>query len=406
MAGLILAVPMQARIIRIDIQSTSAPASDGYVTITGRAHGEVDPTHPLNSTIQDIKLAPVNVRGMAEYSMDFTIFKPPNGGNGLLFYEVVNRGWPLSRATPTWGTEPLARQRGYTIVWSGWEANLKKLNPLRHTMAAPTALENGKEITGWVWLSVEVTQPGPSTLFWTANRDFYMYEPVDLNAPDSELTRQIGPGDPPVKIPREDWAFARCDAAHPFPGIPSFESLCLREGLEPRYAYIVRYRAKNPLVMGLGLAAIRDLVSFLRNDSQDSFGTLNPIGGTIKASIMQGQSQSGQLARSFLQLGFNLDEQGRRVFEGMNPVGAGTRNPLNVRFSLPSLSLTVRLGHLRPGWESPFVWMPEIDTVAGRYGWLLERCMETASCPNIIDVVSSSEYWNQRASPIRRVDSA
>ncbi len=42
--------------------------------------------------------------------------------------------------------------------------------------------------------------------------------------------------------------------------------------------------------------------------------------------------------------------------------------------------------------------MPEIDAVAGRYGWLLQRCMETASCPNIMDVVSSSEYWNQRAS--------
>lgn len=396
--GLFLARPMQARIVRIDIQSTSTPASDGYVTITGRAHGEVDPTHPLNAIIQDIKLASVNVRGMVEYSMDFTIFKPPNGGNGLLFYEVVNRGWPLSRATPGWGTEPLARQRGYTLVWSGWEASLPKLNPLRHTMTVPTASENGKEITGWVWLSVEVTQPVPSTLFWTANRDFHLYEPVDLNAPDSELTRQVGPDDPPVAIPREDWAFARCDAAHPFPGTPSSDSLCVREGMEPRYAYSIRYRAKNPLVMGLGLAAIRDFVSFLRNDSQDSSGAPNPIGGTIKASIMHGASQSGQLARAFLHLGFNQDEQGRQVFEGMNPVIAGTRNPLNVRFSLPALSLPARLGYLRAGWESPFVWMPETDTVAGRFGWLMERCMETASCPLIIDVVGSAEYWNQRAS--------
>ena len=118
--GLLLASPIQARIVRIEVQSTSAPASDGYVTITGRAYGEVDPAHPLNAIIQDVKLASANVRGMVEYSMDFTIFRPPDGGNGLLFYEVVNRGWPLSRATPTWGTEPLARQRGYTLVWSGW----------------------------------------------------------------------------------------------------------------------------------------------------------------------------------------------------------------------------------------------------------------------------------------------
>ncbi len=72
------------------------PASDGYITITARAYGEVDPTHPLNAIIQDIRLASGNVRGMIEYSMDFTIFRPPDGGNGLLFYEVVNRGWPLS----------------------------------------------------------------------------------------------------------------------------------------------------------------------------------------------------------------------------------------------------------------------------------------------------------------------
>jgi alpha/beta hydrolase family protein len=395
---LCLATSMQARIVKIDVQSTSAPAPDGYLTITGRAYGEVDPAHSLNGIIQDIKLAPLNVRKMAEYSMDFTILKPPDGGNGLLFYEVVNRGWPISRATPSTGIEPLARQRGYTVVWSGWQADVKKLNPLRHTIEVPTASEGGKEITGWVWISVEVTQPSPSAPFWATNQDFKMYEPVDLNAADSELTRQLGPDDPPITIPRTDWAFGRCDAANPFPGIPGFEQLCLRDGLEPRYAYTVRYRARNPLVMGLGLAAIRDFVSFLRNDLKDSLGTPNPIAGTIRASMMEGASQAGQIVRTFLHLGFNLDEQGRRVFDGMNPVIAGTRNALNVRFSLPTPGQAFRLGHLRPGWESPFTWMPEIDCVAPRFGWVLQRCMETASCPNIIHVVSSSEYWNSRAS--------
>ena len=113
---------------------------------------------------------------------------------------------------------------------------------------------------------------------------------------------------------------------------------------------------------------------------------------------MQGGSQSGQLIRTFLHLGFNLDEQGRRLFEGMNPVISGTRNALNVRFAVPTPGQAFRLGHLRPGWESPFTWMPEYDLVADRFGWVLERCMETASCPKIIHVVSSSEYWNSRAS--------
>ena len=96
---LIPAIPIQARITKIEIQDVSEPATDGYVTVNGRAYGEVDPNHPLNNIIQDIGLAPRNERGMAEYSMDFTVLKPPKGGNGLLFYEVVNRGAAAARAS-------------------------------------------------------------------------------------------------------------------------------------------------------------------------------------------------------------------------------------------------------------------------------------------------------------------
>jgi hypothetical protein len=331
--------------------------------------------------------------------MDITILKPPDRGNGLLFYDVVNRGWPLIRAyNSIMGIETMARQRGYTVVWSGWQGDVKKSNPLRHTIVVPTASENGKEITGWVWPHVEVTTPTASAPFFAPNFVHSVYEPVDLNASDSRLTRQRGPDDPPTEIPRSDWAFARCDAENPFPGIPSSEHLCLKDGLEPGYAYVVSYRAKNPLVQGLGLAAMRDFVSFLRNDSHDDLGTPNPVYESIRASVMHGMSQSSQVMRTFLHLGFNRDEEGRIVFEGMNLHIAGTRNGLNVRFSLPTLGQAFRLGHLRPGWESPHTWMPEYDSVARRSGWLLERCMETGTCPKIIHTVGSSEYWNSRAS--------
>ncbi|MBS1857206.1 MAG: hypothetical protein JST11_17685 [Acidobacteria bacterium] len=395
--ALLLAGTAEARIVKLDIQSRSDPAPDGYVTIAGRAYGEVDPANPLNAIVQDISLAPRNSRGMVEYSMDFTILKPQQG-NGLLLYDVVNRGFPLSRLVPPL-IEGMARQRGYTMVWSGWEGNLPKVNPIRHTMTVPTATQGGKEITGWVWFSFDVSQPSPSTNFALAPLyTFNMYEPADLNAPDSELTRRRGPDDTPVVVPRADWAFASCDAAHPFPGVSSSQNLCLKGGLNPQYAYTLRYRAKNPLVMGLGPASIRDLVSFLRHNPSDDAGNLNPVDGTIKASIMHGLSQSGHLVRTFLSLGFNQDETGRTVFEGLNPVISASRVDSNVRFALPILPPAFRLAHLRPAMQSPFTWMPEYDFLAGRFGWLLERSMQTGSFPKIMHVFSSSEYWNQRAS--------
>jgi len=64
------------------------------VRITGRFHGELDPSHPMNRSIVDIGLAPRNARGKVEYAADFDILRPadPNKGNGTLLYDVNNRG--------------------------------------------------------------------------------------------------------------------------------------------------------------------------------------------------------------------------------------------------------------------------------------------------------------------------
>ena len=47
-----------------------------YETIVARATGAVDPNDLLNAIITDIQLAPRNVGGMVEYSMDVVITKP------------------------------------------------------------------------------------------------------------------------------------------------------------------------------------------------------------------------------------------------------------------------------------------------------------------------------------------
>ena len=69
--------------------------------------------------------------------------------------------------------------------------------------------------------------------------------------------------------------------------------------------------------MGLGFAATRDVVSFLRNETTDAADTANPVAGRIDRAIGFGISQSGRYLQDYLYLGFNTDEAGRTVFEGL-----------------------------------------------------------------------------------------
>ena len=66
----------------------------GYTQIQGTAHFAVDPLHPANEAIADIRLAPRNHAGLVEFSADFRILRPddPAKGNGRLLLDVLNRG--------------------------------------------------------------------------------------------------------------------------------------------------------------------------------------------------------------------------------------------------------------------------------------------------------------------------
>src|SRR5690606_41008698 len=59
-------------------------------------------------------------------------------------------------------------------------------------------------------------------------------------------------------VPREDWTLADCRTV-PFPGTPDPTRLCIRGGFDPARLYELVYTARDPLVLGIGLAATRDL---------------------------------------------------------------------------------------------------------------------------------------------------
>ncbi len=382
-----------------------------YVKVVGSAYGEVDPSNPLNAVITDVDLAPRNAAGKVKYSTNFYMLRPANPalGNGLLYYNVVNRGNKgnaLNRGVvggndPTDAGDGLAMDRGYTILWSGWQPDvLPGLGRL--TMTVPVATNpDGTEITGVVRTEYIVnattsTQDLGAGSF-TGGSTHASYETVSLDNASTTLTRRVKETDPRQTIPISQWAFANCSAT-PFPGVPSTTKICLQGGFSPNYIYELLYMAKNPTVMGLGLAATRDLVSFFRHTAADDFGTPNPVAGAIRVAIIEGSSQSGRYVREFLHLGFNEDLGGQVVFEGAQPHISPGRIPLSVRFGTPGRVYLQHEDHLYPAYESPFTWTPVRDPIAGRTGWLLERCQKTNTCPKIIQTVTSTEYWQGRMS--------
>jgi len=401
LAALFLASGAEARITRIVVAKTESPFFEGksfgsvgqYERITGTAYGEVDPAAPLNALIQDIALAPRNARGMVEYSMDVSIVKPIDvkRGNGTLLYDVVNRGREQLPSFNLGGTatspgDGFLESHGFTLVFSGWEGDLA--GGIRITL--PVAHNpDGSEITGRVRSEYILSAPAPALNVTAAPA----YEAVGTANDGAVLTRRTHQEDARETIAKDQWAFADCSADKPFPGTPDAKRICLKGGFDTDHIYELVYSAKNPTVVGLGLAATRDLVAFLRN-RQPAEGSANPLGDAIRNAIIYGSSQSGRWIRTFIHLGFNEDETHHRLFEGAIPHKASNRGAFNLRFAQPTrLSGTQHTERAFPGQESPQSWDASEDAIAGVTGGQLDRCRRSDTCPKIMATVTDTEYW-------------
>src|SRR5207244_5579611 len=113
-----------------------------------------------------------------------------------------------------------------------------------------------------------------------------------------------------VVIPGTDWAFGDCTTV-PFPGKPDPNQICLKNGFKPDLIYELTYTVKDPLVLGIGLAATRAINSSFRYEKQEARGTANPIAGNIRWAIAEGISQAGTYLKLHTLLGLNQDEAGR-----------------------------------------------------------------------------------------------
>ncbi len=384
------ALVAQARVTRIAIDRTEPLDGGRYEAITGRAFGELDPSDPLDAGITDITFAPRNARGRVEYVSRFTLTKPADmaKASGLLWYDLVNRGAPVEAGKGA--TRP--EQFGHVALISGWQADLPQTDRNWAVQAPIARNPDGSAITGPVLARiVNLKDTHTARLAMLANAI-----PYDAASLDTHRARLVMKGaearsgvlGPVREVPADDWAFADCGKL-PFPGTPNPRMLCLRQPFDPAYLYELVYDVKDPIVLGTGLAALRDVVSFFRYETADSQGTPNPVAGRIHHAVAQGISQSGNALKTFLLQGFNEDESHRIVFDGANPHIAGRLTSVNVRFGLPSGSGTL----YEPGGEGTLWWTRYTDAVRGRAtSSLLDRCTASHTCPKIFETFGATEF--------------
>jgi hypothetical protein len=158
------------------------------------------------------------------------------------------------------------------------------------------------------------------------------------------------------------------------------------------------YRARDPIVMGIGFGAIRDTVSFLRHDITDN--PLAPSGRLqIRRALGFGISQSGRVLRDLVHLGFNQDVEGRQVFDGILPIVAGSRRTcVNWQFAQAGRYSRQHEDHSYGDDQFPFSYPTLTDPISGRTGGILQRARDAGVCPKVLHLDTESDFWQARSS--------
>ncbi|MBL8227111.1 MAG: hypothetical protein JNL98_01485 [Bryobacterales bacterium] len=403
-----LTASLPAAVKQIQLVDRADVPGYAYERVLAKVHFAVDPKLPANRIIRDIDHAPRNAQGMVEFSADLFVLKPRNPveGNGTLLFEVSNRGnkgllsmfnFARSMRDPRlredFGDGYLLKQ-GYTLVWVGWQADVADdANALR--LFAPVATDNGKPISGLVrgqWIVDSKT-----TVHNLGDRSHIPYAVADANDPSLQLTVQDRRDAPKRTIPRDQWQLARLAFGKP---MPDTGSIYMASGFEPGKMYELVYTSQDPAIVGLGPAAIRDVISFLKYE-RNGVLLLGDQASHLKRAVGFGTSQSGRFLRTFLYFGFNKDEKNRKVFDGVwAHVAGGGRGSFNHRFAQPSRDGHPYMNTLYPTDIFPFSDTPQTDPETGLTDGLLVRADEDKVAPKIFYTNGSYEYWGRAASLI------
>ncbi len=397
---------MRMQIDRVEgaFGGVSFGAVGAYEKIVGRFHGEADPNHPLDRPIVNLDKAPRNAAGRVDYWVDFCLLKPVDLslGNRHLLYDTSNRGDKLAlidlngaEKGPT-SNDPVSAadagngflmRRGYSILFSAWQGGVAD-EEQKMLAGFPVATDHGAPIVAVAREEIMLGHtegPAPAPLSYPAHT-------TEQSA--ATLSVRQHERDPRQEVPRTRWRYLSPTLIEIDP-VASF-------GTGALYEFI--YPARDPIVMGLGFVAVRDVVAFMRREARDEDGNENPLssGGGAPAAecvIAYGRSQPGRLLREFVRLGFNEDREGRPVFDGIYVSIAGSRRiDLNAPFAQPGRFQRQHEDHLYPGDQFPFTYATRKDPRSGETDGILARATTTNTCPKVIHVDSSTEFWQGRSS--------
>jgi hypothetical protein len=293
---------------------------------------------------------------------------------GTVFLEVVNRGRDQSLGLMSGAAQQdgvpehwdlgdrFVLERGFTLALLGWQFDVTPSQGL--TFDAPVARVRGNVRANYV----EGRESVRHTAFALA------YCASDPAQETATLTFRSRIDDPPQALPRSSWQFGPdgCSVRRP---------AAFAVGL-----YEVVYEATGSPVAGLGLAAVRDFVSYLKYGGPDA--TLRERPALLQRVIGFGYSQSGRFLRELVRDGFNRDEHGRAAFDGLMIASAGAgAGSFNHRFAMPGQAGNSVLSILRP-----------VDVPPFSDDGLLARARADGAVPRIFYTFSSTEYWARAGS--------
>ena len=407
--GCALAAPLaQARVTRIVIDETrplTAADAGGIASeqIAGRAFGELDADAAANAIINDLPLAR-DADGKVRYVATFVLTKPVDlaRASGLMWHEVPNRGQRINGAI----AERASGDIGLASAWQGDNAGATAVRATAgvdqaHWLKLAIARNaDGSSVAGKV-IGRIVNRAGPQSQALIVQTNPVPYKPASLDTRQATLVSRTaestrGEVIGETTIAPSDWAWARCDASNPFPGVPDPTQICLKNGFDVARLYQVVFESTDAYVLGIGFAAWRDVGAFFKTARADDAGTANPVAGAVTHSIGRGVSQSGNFLRGWLHLGFNRDEAQRQVHDGLWPIIAGRRIALNFRWAQPDGVLEL----YQAGSEGPQWWLPHSDPVrGGAAAGLLDRCTATNTCPKIVEHFGAAEVWALKLAP-------